>query len=131
MSKLCLICGEATRRERGAQTCWACSLWLQSRQSVAMRAVKRSVRAGSLPPVRTLQCVDCGAQARDYEHRDYDRPLDVVATCRSCNLKRKGAAQVSPAFKEEAVRVGSALLAESQRAMKARLLSKRRAVWPF
>jgi len=38
-------------------------------------------------------CTDCGAQARDYDHRDYARPLDIEPVCRRCNQKRGPAKQ--------------------------------------
>lgn len=54
----------------------------------ARAAVGRAVRRGQLPPASACQCVDCGGQARDYDHRDYSRPLDVEPVCRSCNKLR-------------------------------------------
>jgi hypothetical protein len=33
-------------------------------------------------------CVDCGRVAKNYDHRYYSRPLDVVPVCVSCNQKR-------------------------------------------
>ena len=47
-----------------------------------------AVKRGSLRVAKSLTCVDCGRQARDYDHRDYSRPLDVQPVCRSCNLRR-------------------------------------------
>ena len=35
-----------------------------------------------------VACVDCGARASCYDHRDYNKPLDVDPVCRSCNYKR-------------------------------------------
>lgn len=54
----------------------------------AQRMVKRRVKKGKLPPATDFDCVDCGKPATDYEHRDYTKPLEVVPTCRSCNLRR-------------------------------------------
>lgn len=62
--------------------------------SQAHRAVQKAIKAGDLPAANTLTCVDCGTQARDYDHRDYSRPLDVQPVCRSCNKKRGPAKQV-------------------------------------
>lgn len=56
-----------------------------------MRAVARAVRAGLLPPVKTKFCVDCGHQAEAYDHRDYNKPLDVAPVCRGCNIRRGSA----------------------------------------
>lgn len=50
--------------------------------------VRRAVRNGLLRPAHELACVDCSKSAREYDHRDYAKPLDVVPVCRSCNLKR-------------------------------------------
>ena len=30
-------------------------------------------------------CIDCGKRAVVYDHRDYNKPLDVVPVCISCN----------------------------------------------
>ena len=35
------------------------------------------------------KCVDCGKQAKHWEHRNYARPLIIEPVCQSCNLKRK------------------------------------------
>lgn len=51
----------------------------------------RAVKKGILPAPETLKCVDCGHSAVHYEHRDYNRPLDVEPVCRSCNAKRGAA----------------------------------------
>jgi len=34
------------------------------------------------------KCIDCGEQAKHWEHRNYCRPLLVVPVCQSCNQKR-------------------------------------------
>ena len=33
-------------------------------------------------------CVDCGSKATCWEHRDYEKPLEVDPVCASCNKKR-------------------------------------------
>lgn len=33
-------------------------------------------------------CVDCGLSATCYDHRDYNKPLDVVPVCQGCNVRR-------------------------------------------
>lgn len=44
---------------------------------------------GILPHLRgNYPCVDCGAPAYEYDHRDYGQPLKVDAVCRACNCKR-------------------------------------------
>ena len=51
-------------------------------------AVRRAILNGDLPHPSNLACVDCGAEATDYEHRDYSKPLDVEPVCHPCNMKR-------------------------------------------
>lgn len=45
-------------------------------------------KTGQIPRANTLICVDCGAQAEVYDHRDYLKPKDVEPVCRKCNYKR-------------------------------------------
>lgn len=59
--------------------------------SIAHRKVQYAVEKKRLPPPSTLLCADCGAQAEQYEHRDYNKPLDVEPICKSCNTKRGSA----------------------------------------
>lgn len=54
----------------------------------ARYAVSRAVARGDLPPAKDCACVDCGKPARDYDHRDNNKPLDVQPVCRSCNKLR-------------------------------------------
>lgn len=60
---------------------------LRERQR-AYAAVARAVANGELEPVTVKSCVDCGARAKHYDHRDYSKPLEVVPLCRSCNRLR-------------------------------------------
>jgi hypothetical protein len=46
------------------------------------------VKNGTMPHAWELTCADCGGQARDYHHEDYDKPMKVVPLCRSCHKKR-------------------------------------------
>lgn len=59
-----------------------------SQMYVAIKRVYIAVRARRLVPPFWCACVDCGAVAEVYDHRDYSKPLDVQPVCRSCNLKR-------------------------------------------
>lgn len=36
----------------------------------------------------SINCVDCNAEATEYDHRDYRKPLDVEPVCRTCNRRR-------------------------------------------
>jgi hypothetical protein len=59
---------------------------------LAKQEIFKAVRAGRLPKVKSLACIDCGNQAQCYDHREYAKPLDVQAVCISCN-KRRGPAK--------------------------------------
>lgn len=90
--RFCLMCGVVDVAPRGGQTmfCLGCGPKANGRNGAAKawRAVHREVAAGRLPPAQTCSCVDCGAPAKDYDHRDYNKPLDVSPVCRACNKKR-------------------------------------------
>ena len=91
MSKLCSDCNqEILGRERSAKFCWSCCDLRPRKngQAQAASVVNKAVRNGILAPVATLICVDCGKPAQCYEHRDYNKPLEVVPTCKSCNTRR-------------------------------------------
>jgi hypothetical protein len=70
--------------------CFKCAIARQNDpiKRKAHQVVHRAVRSGQLPPASTLACVDCGDTARDYDHRDYAKPLEVEAVCRPCNRLR-------------------------------------------
>ena len=86
--------------------CW----WQRRCHSMVHAAIKR----GLLPSLKSGEyaCVDCGAVALEYDHRDYGRPFDVEPVCRSCNKQRGTAvwpdssrfafARIKPAPAEEA-----------------------------
>ena len=51
--------------------------------------VAKAKQFGVLPLLDgSVDCVDCGSAARDYDHRNYFKPLDVAAVCRGCNFRR-------------------------------------------
>lgn len=54
----------------------------------ARQMVTAAIKKGFLQPAHEHDCVDCGAQALDYDHRDYNKPLEVEPVCRPCNKKR-------------------------------------------
>lgn len=78
----CTTCVAAGRRNPRQHR----SNWLG--KDVALASVHAEVRAGNLPHAKTQKCADCGGAACEYEHRDYNKPLDVVPICRRCNLLR-------------------------------------------
>lgn len=55
---------------------------------MAVNDVQKAVKDGAILPAAAFQCVDCGDAATDYDHRDYNKPLDVEPVCRACNLRR-------------------------------------------
>lgn len=54
----------------------------------AIAKVHRAIKKGVLPPARSCVCTDCGKPARHYDHRDYNKPLEVDPVCESCNHLR-------------------------------------------
>lgn len=90
---LCAGCGDDLSSYCGAIVwCPRCrherQLVLGPIQLAAKQAIARAVVRGEMPPARQLRCFDCGVQALDYDHRDYTKPMNVQALCRSCNLLR-------------------------------------------
>ena len=73
----------------------------------AIGIVNQARRNGVLTDLKkaSIACVDCGAKATQYDHRDYRRPLDVVPVCHRCNLKR-GPANLQPFIDGEQVSIG-------------------------
>jgi hypothetical protein len=96
----CANCGvDIRKRDLSAKFCFECMYSKPKRTGgyLAHKAVNRAVSTGELPKASTLACVDCGVQARDYDHRDYNKPLDVVPVCRRCNKMRGSAIPVEQA----------------------------------
>jgi hypothetical protein len=84
---------EIIGRDSRAKKCWSC-YGTYGRDSGARKAialVNQAVKKGILPLVKTLTCVDCGRFSECYDHRDYNKPLDVVPVCRKCNFRRGSA----------------------------------------
>lgn len=81
----CTWCGAAAY-SRLAYKCEA--HFIGSRPASIEYAVRRAIKTGQLRKVRELACVDCGAQARHYDHRDYNKPLEVDPVCAPCNYAR-------------------------------------------
>jgi len=82
----CGYCHEPTRRWPSALYCLTCER--KRARSFNGRLLARAIKAGSIAPASELPCVDCGALAECYDHRDYSRPLDVEPVCRACNWRR-------------------------------------------
>jgi hypothetical protein len=91
LQRFCKVCNvDISERFHSAKVCFKCldTNGVRTGGLKAQVKVYYAVKKGILPPVRTLKCVDCGKPATVYEHRDYNKPLDVVPTCSSCNFKR-------------------------------------------
>lgn len=59
-------------------------------QARAHSKVHWQVKCGNIPPVRTLRCLDCGAQAEQYDHTEgYEKPLVIDPVCAKCHKKRE------------------------------------------
>jgi hypothetical protein len=89
--KICRDCNnEIKDRDLRAKFCFPCSEKrpIKNGQIKSASLVAKAIKEGKLRPVKEFICVDCGKQATDYDHRDYNKPLDVVPVCRSCNVKR-------------------------------------------
>ena len=89
----CNFCNdEIVDRHHLARTCMPCANGKKTTGMLeAISAVAKTVKNGVLAPVKTLICVDCGSQAQCYDHRDYNKPLEVVPVCRKCNFRRGSA----------------------------------------
>lgn len=90
-AKPCVVCGIRKDLRYFGGHLTVCKQCRGSAKQRAYRQVLAAVRRGDLPQVSSLSCVDCNEPAQQYDHRDYRKPLDVVAVCRRCNLKRGSA----------------------------------------
>ena len=73
--------------------CQKCSIerrkYYNNKQLACSKIVALAVNSGILPKLDgSINCVDCGKIATDYEHRDYMKPLEVDPVCRKCNIRR-------------------------------------------
>lgn len=84
--KLCVVCVKRATRTPRSKYCDFCGTGCKP--CSIEYAVVRAIRRGELPPAKECVCVDCGAQARHYDHRDYNKPLEVEPVCVRCNLLR-------------------------------------------
>jgi hypothetical protein len=61
----------------------------QSWRAFCTTAVRAAIRYGLLPSLDgKIKCTDCDAPAKCYDHRDYNRPIDVEPVCLPCNTSR-------------------------------------------
>lgn len=66
------------------------------RKTTARDAVNNAVKSGGLPGLNTLNCACCPAQAEQYHHPDYSKPLDVIPLCIRCHTGVHVQITVSP-----------------------------------
>jgi DNA-directed RNA polymerase subunit RPC12/RpoP len=80
------------KRGNVAMRCHSCRLVSHDRSKTIMAAASHAVYvaivSGALKPATEHSCVDCGAPATCYDHRDYSKPLEVEPVCRACNVCR-------------------------------------------
>ena len=84
--KPCIVCGVRFARSKQAKFCAECLSG--SRPASIDYAVLKALKEGRLRPIKQCQCVDCGAPARHYDHRDYNKPTEVEPVCAKCNARR-------------------------------------------
>jgi hypothetical protein len=65
----------------------------------AAAVVARAIKSGLLRAASEFACSDCGKPAQQYDHRDYNKPLNVDPVCRSCNQLRGPAMPVHGYFR--------------------------------
>lgn len=90
---ICGHCGTEQQISSQGKRCNPCARAIRSASKLARRvsaiAVAKAKKGGVLPILDgSIPCVDCGRPAAVYDHRDYDRPLDVEPVCRPCNSRR-------------------------------------------
>lgn len=78
---------QMTRRRWGEPLPDSCPAFYLARNR-AIAAVAQAVQLGILLHAYQRTCVDCGADAQVYDHRDYSKPYEVDPVCQRCNLKR-------------------------------------------
>jgi hypothetical protein len=85
---LCVSCGCEELRDSGARFCHSCQEQHHYEQRRAIGKVANAVFNGVLPKPSEFDCTDCGAPARQWDHRDYTLPLAVEPVCIACNIRR-------------------------------------------
>lgn len=104
-AKPCKDCGAENRVLNGGR-CRLCSGANQVYRKFATggpearHLISKMIRKGHLRPASEFACADCGKQAMVWEHRDYNKPLDVVPVCKPCNARRGEAIPKAMTFQE-------------------------------
>lgn len=84
----CVDCAGPRDGYRRSLRCVPCGRTYYGWMLAANRAICRARAKGLLGAAAEHKCADCEAQAFDWDHRDYAKPLDVQPVCRSCNQRR-------------------------------------------
>ena len=99
MTRKCAACGNelVDRSSSRAIYCFPCAR-ARSKAKVTMTGadiaryfVNVAVGVGILERADAHKCVDCGVPATCYDHRDYNKPLEVEPVCSKCNFHRGAA----------------------------------------
>lgn len=122
--RYCVVCERKIPRTTGRGASHYCGFTCsyavgEARDLRVSRVTAREIKQGRMLPARAYKCVDCGAQAKDYDHREYLKPLQVVPVCRGCNLRRGPTTDVK-AFVAEHLKVSIDRLGEELSEMRAR-----------
>lgn len=90
----CVTCLQTfvVRHTKLKRSCIDCEALRVRAKEAAQAQVHKEIKAGRMKPATAYACVDCGAPAKHYEHRDYTQPLWVDPVCQRCNRLRGPAA---------------------------------------
>lgn len=123
--KLCALCDARIPPRKGRANSKYCSRECSGLVNAARTGlsvandVARHIKHGHMKPARTHQCVDCGAPAKTYDHREYLKPLQVDPVCKRCNFVRGPTADIKE-FVAKHLDVSLDRLAETLKEMCAR-----------
>ena len=87
----CVECHSERARKRAPERAMKTRRWAIDTGSRRARGrVQDAIRRRQLVRLSKVKtrCTDCNARATQYDHRDYNHPLDVEPVCRSCNRRR-------------------------------------------
>lgn len=89
----CIRCNavfyKRTDRGHGSKRyCLECEHEKEKAMDRAGYRIKKAIKAGKILPATSYECWDCSEPADRYDHRNYDKPLDVQPVCARCNRRR-------------------------------------------
>lgn len=88
MTGSCARCGHEFSRLPNSRYCIECMNPAARERERCLLQTRKAIKDGLIPPIVQQYCVDCGAFAEVYDHRDYGKPLEVDPVCRKCNFRR-------------------------------------------